>query len=93
MYTQLLSAAGCANVECLVSRPVANLTAAAVAIPATTAPPRGRVFLPWAPVVDGVELSEHPITLVKQGDWARVPLLHGSNLDEGYLSDIYVTSM
>jgi len=34
-----------------------------------------------------VELNEHPITLVKQGKWADVPLLHGSNLDEGAMFD------
>jgi len=87
MYNQLLVAAGCADVQCLVNRSVANITAAAVAIPATTAPARGQVFLPWAPVIDGVELNDHPITLVKQGKWADVPLLHGSNLDEGAMFD------
>ena len=33
--------------------------------------------------VDGVALKAHPAQLAREGRWARVPLLHGSNLDEG----------
>lgn len=39
----------------------------------------------WAPVVDGVELTDLPTTLLAQGKFSRVPVLEGSNLNEGRL--------
>jgi len=37
----------------------------------------------WAPVIDGVELSGIPSELMKQGKSAQVPILLGTNRDEG----------
>ncbi len=39
----------------------------------------------WAPVIDGVELTDFPIRLATAGKVARVPLLIGSNRNEGTL--------
>ena len=36
----------------------------------------------WAPVVDGVELPQHPYMLAAEGKRAAVPLLLGTNKDE-----------
>ena len=36
----------------------------------------------WAPVVDGVELAQHPYMLAAEGKRAAVPLLLGTNKDE-----------
>jgi para-nitrobenzyl esterase len=36
----------------------------------------------WAPVVDGVELADHPYRLAAAGRRANVPILLGSNRDE-----------
>lgn len=37
----------------------------------------------WAPAVDGVELSGPPTALLKAGKVAKVPMLFGTNRDEG----------
>jgi carboxylesterase type B len=39
----------------------------------------------WAPVIDGVSLLAHPKVLVKRGEVNRVPVLMGTNRDEGTL--------
>lgn len=44
---------------------------------------------PWAPVADGVELSTHPWIALANGDVADVPILHGSNADEGALFTVF----
>jgi para-nitrobenzyl esterase len=42
----------------------------------------GRVL--WGPVVDGVEIPEQPRTLFRRGLFSRVPLLIGTNDDDGF---------
>jgi para-nitrobenzyl esterase len=39
----------------------------------------------WSPVVDGLELSDQPRTLFESGAFARVPLMIGTNRDEGWV--------
>jgi para-nitrobenzyl esterase len=39
----------------------------------------------WSPVVDGVELPDQPRTLLESGAFARVPLMIGTNRDEGWV--------
>ena len=39
----------------------------------------------WAPVVDGVELTDTPSQLLLDGQAAPVPMLLGSNRDEGFM--------
>ena len=40
-------------------------------------------FLSWAPVIDGKDLVEHPLKLMKAGKIHKVPMLVGTNLNEG----------
>ncbi|RYY32635.1 hypothetical protein EON62_05115, partial [archaeon] len=40
-------------------------------------------FLKWSPVIDGVELTDTPLRLMKAGAVAPVPILLGFNKDEG----------
>ena len=40
-------------------------------------------MLPWAPVIDGVDLESHPFHLLDMGKASRVPVLLGFNRDEG----------
>jgi len=54
--------------------------------------------LTWGPVVDGVEILDDPRTLAAQGKFNKVPVLLGTNMDEGTLflkasHDINVTGM
>jgi len=41
--------------------------------------------MPWGPAIDGspVGLTDTPLSLIKAGKWAKVPLLLGTNNDEG----------
>lgn len=50
---------------------------------ATLRPPLAPV-MPWGPVVDGSELGlpARPLDMIKAGNFAKVPLIIGSNLDE-----------
>ena len=37
----------------------------------------------WAPTVDSAVLSTDPLSSIRSGDWAHVPLIVGTNRDEG----------
>ena len=87
-FHQLLNHTGCKNVDCLVSTDAEELLLAYMAIPdgqccGRMAVPGGNPELPWAPTIDGVELTAHPWELLKQGKVNQVPMLLGSNLDDG----------
>jgi carboxylesterase type B len=40
----------------------------------------------FSPVVDGAELTDHPLTLFKNGQFAKVDVLLGFNSNEGFLT-------
>ena len=49
---------------------------------------RGLLLLPgvwWGPIVDGLELPRLPLTAIRDGEFARVPLIIGTARDEGAL--------
>ena len=46
----------------------------------------------WSPVVDGVELLDHPGALVERGEVARTPILIGANKDEGTMFSGFPTA-
>jgi len=37
----------------------------------------------WSPTIDGVEMFDYPYKLVKEGKWANVPVIIGTNQDDG----------
>ena len=47
--------------------------------------------IPWTPTLDGALLLDTPLASIRSGDWARVPLVIGTNKDEGtlFLSQLY----
>eukprot|EP01012_Entosiphon_sulcatum_P012442 TRINITY_DN1779_c0_g1_i1.p1 TRINITY_DN1779_c0_g1~~TRINITY_DN1779_c0_g1_i1.p1 ORF type:complete len:532 (-),score=62.86 TRINITY_DN1779_c0_g1_i1:90-1685(-) len=69
-YGKALQLAECADVKCLLTYPAEDLQQAIDG-------------LNWSPVVDGVELSEIPQTLLQKGQFNPVPILVGANRDEG----------
>ena len=81
LYLNISDALDCdhASAECLVSKSVDELTTAAFN--------HTRFFagglLPWAPVIDGVDLVSHPFNLLDNDKAAKVPVLLGFNRDEG----------
>ena len=83
LYANATLELGCGDtenaVQCLVSMSTDDLQAFAGARTSF----HGGGALPWAPVVDGVQLEKHPLTLLDEGRAARVPILLGFNRDEG----------
>jgi carboxylesterase type B len=81
VFARALRAAGCADAVCLARRSAANLSAV---VRTTTSHARAPTFfMAFAPTIDGAELTEHPYLLAGRGELMRVPVLVGTNLDEG----------
>ena len=88
-FHQLRTAVGCNSTT---STPTAIL-ACLRAVPAATLYAAGRSVEPgnpgsddvigWAPVVDGVVLTEAPYEALKNGHVPQIPVLFGTNRDEG----------
>lgn len=84
-FGKLMNHSKCHTVECLAALPADELLSAYVAIP------HGRCCedmmaapgIPWAPTIDGVELSDHPLQLLKQQKVNHVPTVTGTTLDDG----------
>lgn len=74
-FDRVLEATNCADLACLLSIPTGEILRAGVADPT-------RMFCPTA---DGVEIVTHPWIALANGDVADVPVMHGSNSDEGAL--------
>jgi len=74
-YNNILSETNCADVNCLRSLDAITLKRASMKT-------YGK-FCGYAPVVDGVELTTHPWIALANGDINDVPILHGTNSDEG----------
>lgn len=85
-YAAVTKALGCgtgaAAVECLLGKTAADLLAQseAVRLPSTD----GWDSCQWSPVIDGVELEQHPMDLLKSGKVAPgIKMILGTNKDEG----------
>lgn len=78
-YNSLLEAVGCKDVACLLAKPTETIYQASLGIKSTDI----TYGTPYNPTVDGVELFTHPWISAADGDVADVPILHGTNLDEG----------
>mmetsp|Transcript_24100 Transcript_24100/g.40947 ORF Transcript_24100/g.40947 Transcript_24100/m.40947 type:complete len:552 (+) Transcript_24100:90-1745(+) len=78
-YDTLLSEVGCSDVKCLLSQPTEVIYDASLDIGSSDI----AYGTPYNPTVDGVELFTHPWISASEGDVVDVPILHGTNLDEG----------
>jgi cholinesterase len=43
------------------------------------------LFMPWVPNVDGIEMTDQPRELLRQGKWNKVPLMTGTVSNEALL--------
>ena len=79
-YNQLLDITTCKNLACLLSMNAQEIFDTSRRI-STLAP----TFYdtPWNPVADGIEMTTHPWIALANGEVPDVPILHGSNSDEG----------
>ncbi|MGP3536152.1 carboxylesterase/lipase family protein [Microbacterium sp. RD1] len=78
---QLLEKLGADDAEALRGLPAAQVTAAGMEL-FSEIPVSEPGTLAFAPVVDGVLVPEHPVTVYSRGDAHPVPLLLGTNADE-----------
>jgi para-nitrobenzyl esterase len=73
-------------VDCLVALPATNLSHAMGIIPAgmCCGGHQGKIWITWAPTIDGVELKAHPYETIQKAKLTlSVPIMHGTNADEG----------
>jgi acetylcholinesterase len=85
VFTAMLQNTSCETVACLEALPAASLTQAAVNIHLSV-PFKLPFICPWAPAIDGVELSAHPWILLKSSKVSPdAAILHGTNRDEGWV--------
>lgn len=84
--SEFIRAAGCdgapAPLACLRGKSAEELLTL-TPLPTTEDGERGLGRFSWGPTVDGTLLSEHPNDSLASGAFAKVPVLLGSNRDEG----------
>jgi carboxylesterase type B len=84
LYVNLTTSTGCANatssLECLRTLPFAKLNAA---LNITDTWIAGTGLGPWLSVIDGDFLQDHQSTQIADGRFVKVPVLYGTNTDEG----------
>ncbi|KAJ7213246.1 alpha/beta-hydrolase [Mycena rebaudengoi] len=85
LFTQFVGLAGCggsdgaAIMACLRAAPVDTLASAG----SRTLANRTSSFYPFGPIADGSFIKERPVEAFRKGKFARVPMLFGSNTNEG----------
>ncbi|CAE7560468.1 cryS, partial [Symbiodinium microadriaticum] len=81
-YDQFKDIMDCDDLQCLLRKDATDVFAASESMKSLLPQVYGS---PWAPVVDGVELTSHPWHALENGDICDVPILQGTNTDEGSL--------
>ncbi|KAJ7683540.1 alpha/beta-hydrolase [Mycena rosella] len=83
LFTQFAGLAGCGGstdvMECLRAAPTNTLASAG----SRTLANRTSSLYPFAPIADGSFIQERPVEAFRNGNFARVPVLFGSNTNEG----------
>lgn len=94
--SRVMNHSRCASVSCLLQLPAVELRDAYLAIPNGQCCKQlfGNPMIPWAPTVDNVELFEHPFDLALEQKVPDVPLVLGTNTDDGaeFFSELNLTS-
>lgn len=83
-YDRLLVEIGCNDVDCLLALSASELFKASEEIKSLDK----NYLYPWNPAPDMVEIFTHPYLALEQGDVKDVPLMMGSNMDEGSMFTI-----
>lgn len=76
-FQAVLNSTSCDSLACLLHVSARRLVDAASAWAFV------KPWCPWGPVIDGVSLDSFPLKLLESGAHNRVPILMGSNRDEG----------
>jgi carboxylesterase type B len=80
VYEELLSSTNCDSVDCMLALSTEEVFNAHV-----TSTESSKYLSPFVPTADGVEFTTHPWLSLNNGDVADVPVLQGTNADEGIL--------
>jgi len=80
IYDQVLKKTACKNAQCLVDLDAKDLLDAVADMTHYTT----YSYIGFAPTADGVEIESHPWEILKNGGAKDVPILHGTNRDEGF---------
>ncbi|KAK5654972.1 hypothetical protein OQA88_6730 [Cercophora sp. LCS_1] len=82
-YTRVLRQTNCSSLPCLRGLPSAVLQSTNLAqpFPSRTQPPNPLFY--WTPCIDGALLPDLPYTLFRNGNFIPVPVLFGTDTDEG----------
>lgn len=80
IFNSLVTESACADISCMLSKSTDEIFEASLKV---QSPDPMYYSLPYFPSVDGVELSTHPWISVSEGKVADVPIMHGTNADEG----------
>ena len=82
IYDQYLQVLNCIDINCLLGKTTEEVYDAHKLIQYND----GDIYLsPFVPTVDSVEMTTHPWLALSMGEIADVPLLQGTNADEGLL--------
>ncbi|CAK5276227.1 unnamed protein product [Mycena citricolor] len=79
LFTEFAQNAGCLDLDCLRSVPADTIAAAGQKVLAS----HPATLYPFAPVFDGAFFTQRPVEAFSRGQFAQVPVLFGSNTDEG----------
>lgn len=83
-FQRFMKQSGCHDVQCLVDLPAEELLTAYLSLPGRCCSSKfGDPTLAFAPTIDGVELTAHPLDLLKRQKVQRVPMVIGTTLDGG----------
>lgn len=78
-YEALLHETGCSGLDCLMQLSTEAVFAASLNVDK----PCPTYAYAWVPTADFIEIETHPWVSLANGDIADVPILHGTNADEG----------
>jgi carboxylesterase type B len=79
-YSNLLTSTACADLSCMLSKSSDEIFAASLLVPN---PDPDVYAFAWVPTADGVDAFTHPWIALADGVVADVPIMHGTNADEG----------
>lgn len=79
-YQNLLQATNCVGLDCLLSKSSDEIFDASLKLPTFDSSVYPN---PFCPTSDGVEINTHPWIALANGDVADVPIMLGTNADEG----------
>mmetsp|Transcript_6204 Transcript_6204/g.9354 ORF Transcript_6204/g.9354 Transcript_6204/m.9354 type:complete len:553 (+) Transcript_6204:108-1766(+) len=80
VYIELQTLLNCSDLSCMLEKSTEEVYNAHISNTEAN-----KYLSPYVPTVDGVEMTTHPWLALNTGDITDIPILHGTNADEGIL--------